>query len=552
MANQFFSTGTVPGTRNLHDIRPVRIPNMPVTGARVHEIDDGYRDICVFAPDLRTCHIALLVDVRLRGRALEVSICRALGRQAAEWECYRLLEALPALPPEQYVLRRTSVSWHLSIVPVDLRPIGGPISLAYADRVMPCGAIAHMAIADQPVLGCPEDFLCRTSQGWFAPDAALLLLPHCDAFQVWPLQLAQSAPPPATLSLLRQNSGSELFAGSLEPTEGAERAYSNDFDGQGVIIARNGLVYVTITAYADQDSIRSSALFAYLGPSGLGIEYGGLTHFARVLPPLPELPAVQFVAGNCDGHAQPSVVDLRAVQGSLHVCCTEPDATPAQRIEAAIQGFGGPDPANPVIARIGQGLLQVLHREQAVSPFVPLIAPPPTPLVVLLRRPNIGAGWGDTPTTLGDTSYAASFSLSAALVVVVGAFHGFEPRVGWLGLLLVRYGFSTSTVWAAPLPTAFCGGVTAPVAGAFDGWQTFNTTDDRLTEVRSLASAEEHVRLALRLFCSPPGNTLGWDVGSSVTGVRTTFFRFVVWSPQGQYVAFLPRDSTLLLLAHMI
>ncbi|CAE7520734.1 hypothetical protein AK812_SmicGene23919 [Symbiodinium microadriaticum] len=238
---------------------------------------------------------------------------------------------------------------------------------------MPCGAIAHMAIADQPVLGCPEDFLCRTSQGWFAPDAALLLLPHCDAFQVWPLQLAQSAPPPATLSLLRQNSGSELFAGSLEPTEGAERAYSNDFDGQGVIIARNGLVYVTITAYADQDSIRSSALFAYLGPSGLGIEYGGLTHFARVLPPLPELPAVQFVAGNCDGHAQPSVVDLRAVQGSLHVCCTEPDATPAQRIEAAIQGFGGPDPANPVIARIGQGLLQVLHREQAVSPFVPLI-----------------------------------------------------------------------------------------------------------------------------------------------------------------------------------
>ena len=53
-----FSTGTVPGTRNLHDLRPVRIPNMPVTGARVHEIDDGYRDICVFAPDLRMCHVA--------------------------------------------------------------------------------------------------------------------------------------------------------------------------------------------------------------------------------------------------------------------------------------------------------------------------------------------------------------------------------------------------------------------------------------------------------------------------------------------------------------
>ena len=131
-----------------------------------------------------------------------------------------------------------------------------------------------------------------------------------------------------------------------------------------------------------------------------------------MLPPLPELPAVQFVAGNCDGHAQPSVVDLRAIQGSLQVCCTEPDATPAQRIEAAIQGSGEPDPANPVIARISQGLLQVLHPEQAVSPFVPLIAPPPTPLVVLQRRPNLGTGWGDAHTTMGDTSHAVSFPLS--------------------------------------------------------------------------------------------------------------------------------------------
>ena len=80
-----FNTGTVPGTRNLQDLRPVRLPNLPVTGARAAGPDDGYREVCVFAPDLRTCHTTLLVDVRLRGRALEVSICRALGRQAAEW-----------------------------------------------------------------------------------------------------------------------------------------------------------------------------------------------------------------------------------------------------------------------------------------------------------------------------------------------------------------------------------------------------------------------------------------------------------------------------------
>ncbi|OLQ06438.1 hypothetical protein AK812_SmicGene10271 [Symbiodinium microadriaticum] len=418
------------------------------------------------------------------GRALEVSICRAIGRQAAEWECYRLLEALPALPPEQYVLRRTSVSWHLSIVPVDLRPIGGPISLAYADRVMPCGAIAHMAIADQPALGCPEDFLCRTSQGWFAPDAALLLLPHCDAFQVWPLQLAQAAPPPTTLSLLRQSSGSELFAESLEPTEGAERASTDDFVGQGVIIASNGLVYVTITAFADQDSIRSNALFAYLGPSGLGIEYGGLTHFARVLPPLPALPAVQFVAGNCDGHAQPSVVDFRAIQGSLQVCCTEPDATPAQRIEAAIQGSGEPDPANPVIARLSQGLLQALHREQAVSPFVPLTAPPPTPLVVLPRRPNVGTGWGDevllTAADLGLVRLKVKLGLDYARARLLGWRPGLvltEAAIGTLavvgsgGYLLSRFpSLALLTVVYASLDAYYCRAAVVAVPPGYLDW----------------------------------------------------------------------------------
>ena len=538
-----FSTGTVPGTRNLQDLRPVRVPNLPVTGSDSLVVDDGYRDICVFAPDLRGCHTALLVDVRLRGRALEVSICRALGRQAAEWECCRLLEALPALPPEQYVLRRTSVSWHLSVVPVDLRPIGGTIALAYADRVMPCGAIAHMAIADQPSLGCPEDFLCRTSHGWFAPDAALLLLPHCDAFQVWPLHLTQSAPPPATLSLLRQTSGSELLATSLEPTEGVERAYSHHFDGQAVIIARNGLVYVPIAAYADQDSIRSSALLAYLGPSGLGIEYGGLTHFARVLPPLPDLPAVQFVAGSCDGHGQPTVVDLRAIHGSLHVCCTDSDATPAQRIEAAIHSGGEPDPAHPVVARLSQGMLQVLHREQAVSPFAPLLAPPPAPLVVLRRHSNVGTGWDDAHTTLGDTSHAKSFSVAASFCIVASVLSGPAPRSGWAAVFLLRYGLSAFSAEAVPPPVSSDDGGT-PASGTYDGWQTFDAKDDRLTEVGSLASAAEHVRLALRLYCSPSGSPLGWDASSSSTGVRTAFFRFVVWSPHGQHVAFLPKDST--------
>ena len=538
-----FNTGTVPGTRNLQDLRPTRLPNLPVVSGRAGGGDEYYREICVFAPDLRSCHSALLVDTRLRGRALEVSICRALGRQAAEWECYRVQEALPALPQEQYVLRRTSTSWHLSVVPVDLRPVGGRISLAFADRVMPCGAIAHMAIADQAGLECPADLLCRTSQGWFDAAAAILLLPHCDAFQVWPLHLVQAAPPPTTLTLLRQTSGSDRFDGSLEPTEGPERAQGMRETGQAVVISDNGILYCPVDGYADRDSLRSNVLFAYLGPSGLGIEYGGITHFARVLPPLPDLPAVQFVASCCEGLSQPTVVDLRAIQGSLQVCCTAPDATPAQRIETAVVFGGEPDPANPVLGRLSCGALQVLHREQIVNPFVPLIEQPPTPLVVLPRRPNLGSGWDGTAHTLDDLGDAVRPTPATTILGVVVLALACKGLAGWQGFLIMLGGlhWHLTSVAASPAQTSCSPQPGGSVVGE---WQSYDSSDDRLTDVGTLASAVEHVRLAALLYCSPPGETLRWHARPSTTGVKLAYFRFVVWAPHCQYVLFLPDDST--------
>ena len=61
-----FNTGTMPGTHNLQDLSPVRFPNMPIASARTSAIDESYREICVYAPDLRACPAALLVDVRLK------------------------------------------------------------------------------------------------------------------------------------------------------------------------------------------------------------------------------------------------------------------------------------------------------------------------------------------------------------------------------------------------------------------------------------------------------------------------------------------------------
>ena len=52
------------------------------------------------------------------------------------------------------------------------------------------------------------------------------------------------------------------------------------------------------------------------------------------------------------------------------------------------------------------------------------------------------------------------------------------------------------------------------------------------------------MRLATLLFCSPPGETLRWHAKPSTTGVKLAYFRFIVWAPHGQYVIFLPDDST--------
>ena len=407
---------------------------------------------------------------------------------------------------------------------------------------MPCGAIAHMAIADQVSLECPAELLCRTSQGWFDAAAALLLLPHCDAFQVWPLHLVQAAPPPTTLTLLRQPSESDRFVGSLEPTEGPERVQGPRESGQAVVISDNGVLHCPVNGFADRDSLRSSVLFSYLGPSGLGIEYGGITHFARVLPPLPDLPAVQFVAGCCGGHLQPTVVDLRAIQGSLHVCCTEPDATPAQRIEIAVASGGEPDPANPVLSRLSCGALQVLHREQLVNPFVPLTEPPPTPLVILPRRPNLCSGWDGTTHTLDDIG-AASRSVAAHVVLGVVSFALVRSGSSvWPSFLLLLGGLRSQFVdaTASTVPNT----CSQEGHGALGEWQSYDSSDDRLTDAGTLASAAEHVRLATRLFCSPPGETLRWHAQPSTTGVKLAYFRFVVWAPHCQYVMFLPDDST--------
>ena len=223
---------------------------------------------------------------------------------------------------------------------------------------------------------------------------------------------------------------------------------------------------------------------------------------------------------------------------------TEADATPAQRIEAAIQVSGEPDPASPLLARLSQGRLTVLHREQVVSPMVPLIAPPPTPPGILPRRTNIGAGWDNTEEHPADSSVAnmpQGISCAAGVAGLVMAHDrpsGATLAIGILHCMLI------SAARASPSPVEATRAEAGEGQDPLGDWQPFSSEDVRLTDGSALASAEEHVRLATRLYCSPADSTLGWYTPHSGTGAKLTFFRLVVWAPHRQYVLFLPSDST--------
>ncbi|CAE7836107.1 unnamed protein product [Symbiodinium sp. CCMP2592] len=258
--------------------------------------------------------------------------------QAHEWEMRRLIERLPATPPECYVLSPRSLAWYMCLVPIDLRPMGGSIRLLQVRRDRPCIEAIRGCLLD---LGqdISRPVLIRTGIGLFLPTASVLLLPEVDAFQVWPGPDVV-APLSDSDSLTQPPSNADRFALSLTMPHVAESSFHEASGSNAVVISGDGLFYVAAPSYCDHLTLRSAVLQAFLEEGG-GDRRVPL-HFARVLPPLDGLPSVQFAALRCTAGMSPALVDLRPMGGALQVFGASMYDTPAMRIQAAIARNGDP------------------------------------------------------------------------------------------------------------------------------------------------------------------------------------------------------------------
>ena len=140
--HQVFSTSSVPDTTEAARLVQVRAPNTPVLAPALRAEPTPFRDIGVFYLQADSVPTILHVDDRVHGNLLFRWVCTALGLQYADWHFRRQVEALPSLPPEQYVLSAWTMPWHQVVLPVDLRPLGGRISLVEVHRNQPWGQIA--------------------------------------------------------------------------------------------------------------------------------------------------------------------------------------------------------------------------------------------------------------------------------------------------------------------------------------------------------------------------------------------------------------------------
>ncbi|CAE7199873.1 ABHD8 [Symbiodinium necroappetens] len=471
-----------------------------------------------------------LQPVRMHGQLLHRMICSAFGLVDSEWCLRRLVEALPSLPPEQYVLSPVILSWDQVLVPVDLRPLGGQVRLQLTNRCVACGEVAARAMQTQHLGPCPVT-LCRTSQGWFHPTARLLLLPFGDAFQVWPMHQA----PTTELRSLADNEDraptlEDRFSTSLSLPSTGELAYHDLSGANAVILHMHGHTYACVPSYADHLTSRSAALDAVA--ADLQIQPAGRLCFARLLPPLDRMPAIQYVAAYCcDGEVM-GVVDLRPSNGGVYVVAVPEGATPAERISVAINMHGEPAANSPIAASLAQGHLQVLHREHVVDPFAPLNAAQPAPIVVLRRRSNLAAGYRDPSLPLEDSgtdSYEVPLFYSPEPEEVSAAA---SSASGWIGPLL-----GCLSVSVAPRPCLLPLLVAAalavrdlapsePLSSHVEGrpW-TF------VQQHPSLASFEEHATLGRSLSALDARNTLSltFDMNAGLPE-----FRICVWSPAEQ------------------
>ncbi|CAE7884579.1 RNA-directed DNA polymerase from mobile element jockey [Symbiodinium microadriaticum] len=278
------------------------------------------------------------------------------------------------------------------------------------------------------------------------------------------------------------------------------------------------------------------------GPSllTLQIRSHGRLCFARLLPPLSCMPAIQYVAAYCSEGEVLGVVDLRPIEAGVHVIQVQEGATPAARIGLAVQQYGEPRVERPLSARLAQGQIQVLHREHVVDPYLPLSAAQPAPIVVLTRRSHLAAGFCDPnlPVAPDEDQFSAADTLDFSPAEPSGTvrLHAVAACSWMCGLLSVLQPRAVVLF----LPLLFVAAVQEPVgsgslpaASADRSWQV-------VKHHPGLASVEEHSTIGRSWPMLDARETLGIAFDGQ-TGLPE--FRFCLWSPADWGCFFLPGSS---------
>ena len=177
-------TGVVPAASSLGDLQPLaaqrdRPQNPTAWLTPVHS-----RELCVFAPEQSRSHWCVSVDDRVHDGLLHEWICSAFQLPSQLWRSQRILSPLPDMPSEQYLLLGVHLHLTEALVPVDLRPLGGTVTILQVARTIAAGDLMRLALRRQSRrLELEPLWMCR--QTWFAPSAQVLLVPGCDALQAW-------------------------------------------------------------------------------------------------------------------------------------------------------------------------------------------------------------------------------------------------------------------------------------------------------------------------------------------------------------------------------
>ena len=300
-----FDNPPVPSTQDSADIMPLRIVRHP-GDATDPPASMPARNICVFDPQAARWPTVCRAEVRMRGCFLHNSILAVLNHNRHTGRCLSVSPPLPDLPTEQYVIGSTTQHWSVITVPVDLRLLGGGISV----HSVPCTATGEdifAAAASVQRLSLPQNYYCQVGSLVLHP-AAQAILTGTGAFVrgLLPSDVKSSDADPEPTTI---------------PAPAHPVAVTAPMRSVAVIY-HNGILLHDVSGTDPTDSDRARTMREIRGELGL-VEPA----FLRPQVPLTALPSTQLVAVELDDVDRTVLVGLRGIGGSIAFATVLPGAT---------------------------------------------------------------------------------------------------------------------------------------------------------------------------------------------------------------------------------